>query len=160
MNSYYKIVTAKCRNCGKEFTAKSRRKKYCSSSCTTRAYQKRFPYRVQETADARVYKLPKGMYMVMLGRQGCRCAICGDLPGKKRLAIDHNHITDKVRGLLCTRCNTAIAMFKDRIDLLKNAINYLETHGHIEYHSDVSSRFNPLEEEMARLRQGDERMNT
>ncbi len=53
---------------------------------------------------------------------------CGVNANGKRLAIDHNHSTGKVRGLLCSLCNTAIGKFKDSPSLLMKAIKYLEKH--------------------------------
>ena len=38
---------------------------------------------------------------------------------------DHNHRTGEWRGLLCSRCNTAIGMFRDNVHLMQSAINYL-----------------------------------
>jgi hypothetical protein len=40
------------------------------------------------------------------------CAICGRPPGAKRLDVDHNHETGKIRGLLCGSCNRAPACFR------------------------------------------------
>lgn len=51
------------------------------------------------------------------------CEICG---GKRNLHIDHDHETENVRGCLCINCNTALGGFRDNVELLKNAINYLE----------------------------------
>lgn len=59
------------------------------------------------------------------------CAICGKpesaiLFGKpKRLAIDHDHDSGQVRGLLCSRCNTAIGLMNDDVDILEKAQDYL-----------------------------------
>lgn len=44
------------------------------------------------------------------------------------MEIDHNHATGKVRSLLCSRCNGALGQFCDDVDLLKEAIKYLEKH--------------------------------
>jgi len=41
------------------------------------------------------------------------------------LAIDHNHLTNKVRGLLCNKCNQGIGFFNDNVHLLSEAIKYL-----------------------------------
>ena len=64
------------------------------------------------------------------------CAICHTALKKpwsdaqKKLphvvAIDHNHITNTVRGLLCRQCNLGLGNFKDDLWRLKNAITYLE----------------------------------
>lgn len=73
-------------------------------------------------------------YNKMLDKQGMVCAICnrGEVARKPRtkvimnLAVDHCHETDKIRGLLCSRCNTALGGFKDDVSLLYNAVKYLE----------------------------------
>ena len=41
------------------------------------------------------------------------------------VAIDHNHVTGEIRGLLCNACNKGIGFLNDDIRLLKNAIKYL-----------------------------------
>jgi hypothetical protein len=61
----------------------------------------------------------------MLYKQGGKCGICGSVSNGKRLAIDHDHETGRVRGLLCQQCNTALGLFKDQVELLKKAIDYL-----------------------------------
>ena len=51
-------------------------------------------------------------YHAMFALQNGVCAIC-KTPSSKRLAIDHDHKTQKVRGLLCIPCNLAIGNLKD-----------------------------------------------
>jgi hypothetical protein len=49
--------------------------------------------------------------------------------GKRKASKDnlnHCHKTKKIRGLLCTACNTALGLFKDDLKRLSNAINYLK----------------------------------
>lgn len=60
--------------------------------------------------------------------QGGRCAICRQRPGKKRLAVDHDHKSGAVRGLLCSRCNHELlgAGFDSAIKLLAGW-HYLDT---------------------------------
>lgn len=67
-------------------------------------------------------------YNALLAQQGGRCAICGDLPAGRRLAIDHEHAQPTVRGLLCGRCNMALGSFQDNPALLRAAAIYLERH--------------------------------
>lgn len=54
---------------------------------------------------AKTYGLDAAGYDALLARQGGRCAICRARPKSKRLAVDHDHVTGAVRGLLCSRCN-------------------------------------------------------
>lgn len=72
-------------------------------------------------------------YEAMLFQQGGKCAACKSdqvelLAGKpKRLAVGHCHATGAVRGLLCTRCNVAIAMVGDDAAKLQSLIDYLNS---------------------------------
>ena len=52
------------------------------------------------------------------------CNICGTELQKK--CIDHCHTTKKIRGVLCNNCNTALGLFKDNPEIIRNAIQYLE----------------------------------
>lgn len=63
----------------------------------------------------------------MYDSQDGLCKICLGPPiGKTRLSIDHDHVTGKVRGLLCDRCNVGLAQFKEDVKLLLRAADYLE----------------------------------
>ena len=66
----------------------------------------------------------------LLGDQGGRCPICGKmlniLEGRKLFQIDHDHKTNKIRGILCSQCNTGLARFNDDPQTLHKAILYLE----------------------------------
>lgn len=58
------------------------------------------------------------------------CPICHKrtIPGlTSKVVLDHNHKTGLGRGWICDSCNTGIGRFKDEIELLKSAINFLET---------------------------------
>lgn len=65
-------------------------------------------------------------YDALLAQQGGTCAICLGRPGGKRLAIDHNHETDVIRGLLCANCNQGLGHFMDNPTFLNRAKQYLE----------------------------------
>jgi hypothetical protein len=78
------------------------------------------------------YGLTPAEYDAMLAAQGGLCAICRQPEeqrgpdGKVRpLAIDHNHATDEIRGLLCSRCNTGLGWFRDDPAMLVAALAYL-----------------------------------
>lgn len=61
-------------------------------------------------------------------KQHGRCAICGcklNSSRYTRFAGDHDHKTGKLRGLLCTNCNTALGLFKASIERLDSAKRYL-----------------------------------
>lgn len=57
-----------------------------------------------------------------------KCAICNKCLKNNgvRQHIDHDHKTNKIRGLLCSNCNLGLGHFKDKIKFLKRAIKYLE----------------------------------
>lgn len=69
-----------------------------------------------------------------------RCEICGDA---ERLCVDHHHGSGAVRGTLCTRCNTAIGMFRDCAAVVLAAATYLATHGDVD-HRIRGPGFHPL----------------
>ena len=61
----------------------------------------------------------------MLALQNGRCGVCSRKPGKARLAVDHDHETGFVRGLLCHRCNKAIGYLSDSHVVAAKAVFYL-----------------------------------
>ena len=83
-----------------------------------------------------VYGISLEAYRVLFESQSGLCAICGraEVPfiiknnDMGKLRIDYNHVTGKVRGLLCFKCNTALGMAEDNIDILKKMIDYIEKH--------------------------------
>lgn len=67
-------------------------------------------------------------------KQNGRCAICGcklNSSRYTRFAGDHDHRNGKLRGLLCTNCNTALGLFKDSIERLEMAKRYLIEHSSV-----------------------------
>lgn len=76
----------------------------------------------------RRYKLTEEDTLKLLENQGFKCAICEeklDMIGRKT-HIDHDHITGKIRGVLCSKCNLGLGYFKDSIEFLKSAVVYLQ----------------------------------
>jgi hypothetical protein len=62
-------------------------------------------------------------------RQGGVCAICSS---EKRLVLDHDHRTGRVRGLLCSHCNTMLGFGRDNPDIMRSAIRYLDCGADVE----------------------------
>lgn len=77
------------------------------------------------------FNLSEEEYTKLLERQNGVCAICGQPENStfkgsiKRLAVDHDHETGRVRGLLCRRCNLGVGYFNDDKELLFKVIDYL-----------------------------------
>jgi len=78
-------------------------------------------------ANLKTFGLTIKDYEAMAQAQNRQCAICGivQCASGKRLAIDHCHLTGRIRGLLCLRCNQAIGKFKDNYFLLQQAADYV-----------------------------------
>jgi hypothetical protein len=77
------------------------------------------------------YGISLGEYNSLLDKQGGGCAICGKPQGVKRLHIDHDHVSKKVRGLLCHQCNLMLGTARDSADILQVAIAYIEENGDV-----------------------------
>src|SRR5271166_3831988 len=79
----------------------------------------------------RKYKIRSIDYERMLAEQGGKCAVCETCdfvgPGR-RLHVDHNHATGKVRGLVCVRCNVLIGMAQEQHERFLAALQYLKKH--------------------------------
>ena len=65
-------------------------------------------------------------YEKLFNEQKGVCAICSDSPGAKALAVDHDHVTGKIRGLLCHSCNLNLMKKKHTVEILAKAIAYLK----------------------------------
>jgi hypothetical protein len=71
------------------------------------------------------YGMSEEDYMEMFSSQDGRCLICNGTQPNKRLAVDHNHLTGDVRGLLCSKCNSLIGLAGENPSVLVNASIYL-----------------------------------
>ena len=105
-------VAAKCKECCIKLE-KERRK-------TNGAYRK-------NNHLQRNYKISLEEYNQLLLQQDNKCAICKqeNTWGERNLPVDHDHKTNKVRGILCHNCNSMLGYARDNIEFLKEAINYL-----------------------------------
>lgn len=79
------------------------------------------------------YGITDKHYQWLLDCQGGVCAICKSSEGggrhKNLFYVDHDHVTGKVRGLLCINCNLGLGKFADSPDRLKAALSYVERAG-------------------------------
>lgn len=75
----------------------------------------------------RMHGITLEQYSAKLSSQGA-CAICGTTSPKGGWHLDHNHETGKLRGFLCNPCNRGIGYLQDNVEILMNAINYLNAH--------------------------------
>lgn len=89
----------------------------------------------KEHVDARIrnwrllklYGISAADYDALLQRQNGLCAGCGTKPTKKRrLAVDHDHKTKKIRGLLCFNCNVTLGYVRESQTILLALANYLK----------------------------------
>ncbi len=107
---------------------------YCSKCklIRTAIAVKRYPerYRVYQRTSflRRHYGIEPVEYGLLLAAQHYKCAICksSNWGGRGNPHVDHNHMTGKVRGLLCHRCNTGLGLFCDNSTVLRHAIIYLK----------------------------------
>lgn len=91
-----------------------------------RLWRARNPDRNYAARILRQHRMSFGEYTAMLNTQDGVCKICGDLPPKgKRLQLDHVHGTSTIRGLLCHRCNMAIGLLRDNVQVVLSAAQYL-----------------------------------
>jgi hypothetical protein len=74
------------------------------------------------------YGITNQDYEQMLENQGFCCAGCGLHQNilEKKLHVDHDHVTGRVRGLLCGNCNRALGLVKDNLETLVRLQEYLE----------------------------------
>ena len=125
----------KCQNCGEEFSEldikiRAGKGKFCCVECyneyrknnkrdekeANRLYQKKCKYGLSEEEYYKLFK-----------QQNNKCAICNkEFSDELKAFVDHDHITNQVRGLLCTHCNTLLGMSKDSVEILSKAIKYLQ----------------------------------
>ncbi len=113
-----------CKECGKEFEPISPSHLYCTDECVQLGYDR--------ARMMKVYGITLEEYFEMVDSHAGLCAICGRVGfqmGKNQkllLVIDHCHESGKVRGLLCHNCNRGLGLFKDNVESLTKAIEYLQ----------------------------------
>ena len=91
-----------------------------------REYRKEHPELRAAGARKTRYGISQEEYSNMLIKQDFKCAICRTLPEENMsLSVDHNHDTNEVRGLLCSRCNFAVGWIEQYKDRLPELVAYV-----------------------------------
>lgn len=99
----------RCKTCGNKYCAKSRLNS---------------PDHYKSSWIKCMYGLEDWMELVK--QQNFKCAICNkELDLAKNTHVDHDHNTNKVRGILCHSCNMALGFFKDDVSNIRQALIYL-----------------------------------
>jgi hypothetical protein len=124
---------SRCRLCKQNID-----RKYAATNSAKLLYNRKHSHLKQ------TYNLTNENYEAMLLIQNSLCAICKQPEthkGRKskrfpehavlvkRLSVDHNHSSGKIRGLLCHNCNVLLGNANDSIKILQDAISYLKKHG-------------------------------
>ncbi|RKY09971.1 MAG: hypothetical protein DRP65_07190 [Planctomycetota bacterium] len=134
------MQTKICSVCGKEksvedFYLVSKKKPRPRSECKAchKAYRDKHAVRryaqVKDLSLKRNYGISLADYCNMFLEQDGRCAICGTKNQENTkcpLMVDHDHKTQQVRKLLCTKCNIGLGHFQDDPRLLQKAAEYLQ----------------------------------
>ena len=130
--------TKKCTGCKRtqpidqhDLKYKTGKARHSKCIACRREYQRLYMKSRKGHAYLHQYGITEADYRSMLTDQNHRCAVCNKTEQVKqrgvtrRLAVDHCHKTQKVRGLLCMHCNMLLGMVKDRSDTLMSAVMYL-----------------------------------
>jgi hypothetical protein len=120
---------------------KARRRAYRQSpggSCRIKQYHAEYSSRpgvkdrklsiVRAWTLKRKYGMTEHEYNSMLSSQNSVCAICFKSdPYNKRLSIDHDHVSGRTRGLLCTDCNRALGILRDDAERVESMMKYIRS---------------------------------
>lgn len=117
----------------RKFLAKSRADQTASSAAYYKKNKVAILARQKRNGKLRhvrhVYGLTAEQYQSMLDKQRGLCAVCRNPPRNKYgLCVDHCHRTNKIRGLLCAGCNTALAVLERDKRWTQSAMKYLTRH--------------------------------
>ena len=135
----------RCTKCGKNrlvkyFYVDKHLSGHLKSQCSLCAQNYSRKWKVSQGAKAfwkqwnkarrfKMHNITEEQYVELLRKQHGKCAICRrKLSTKRQPHIDHNHLTKKIRGILCSNCNTFLGLAKDQICTLRRAIKYLIKH--------------------------------
>ena len=120
-------VGTPCKSCGET------KRYFANGNCVSCCHRQNTVWRtghptawntIQRRSALSRYNFTIDEYAAMYDEQEGKCAICGC--EADRLDVDHSHLTDRIRGLLCGPCNRAIGIMADDPSRLRKAADYLE----------------------------------
>ena len=117
----YRYPSQVCELCDSRYAPTNGKQRFCHACIRSG--------QVRICIVARSYGITYADYENMLDVQQKLCAICKtDLSvlSRNQVHIDHSHATGAVRGILCSRCNQALGLFKDNPLVMRNAADYVE----------------------------------
>lgn len=146
-HSSSKDVERVCNKCGVikpntiEFFPRSRKNLlHVCKKCSYEHYQKPWkkahpgndPQKMRSRSLKRKFDITQDQYNRLFESQNHCCVICKTMYDKQKhkrmFPVDHNHKTNRIRGILCMPCNALLGHAKDTIEILENAIHYLKSH--------------------------------
>lgn len=114
--------TVYCKNCKKDYMRAWRSRE--TTNWKERAKKGHLKQRFGLTIES---------FNILLESQNFKCAICScelDIENNSRdVCIDHSHITSRIRGILCRKCNSGLGAFKDSLSVIEKAMQYIRTKG-------------------------------
>lgn len=102
-----------------EFHRKNRNKDFLQNYCKDcgRKAQRKNTFK-------KVYQIDMAEYDRRVGTQFGKCLLCQKL-SSRRLCVDHDHKTGRVRGLLCRGCNTCLGWVENNSGMINRIVMYI-----------------------------------
>lgn len=120
------MIDKKCIKCGVGL-AQTKKRPYCKP-CRNKMEREKYDSEKDRNRHLKYwYGITAQDYEKMYQSQKGKCAICGE--DSKKLVVDHDHASNKVRSLLCFRCNIALGQLESGKDFVEKAMEYLNYHG-------------------------------
>lgn len=133
MTEFYKRLDKenRCKPC----VSKMRKQGYATGRdeilSQVQKYRKENPEKIRDTKLKQAYGVGVDYYEAKLKEQGGACGSCKkDVKtiwrGKEvRMALDHDHTTNSPRGILCIKCNRALGLLEENIDIILSLVEYI-----------------------------------
>lgn len=121
----------KARELGRKHYAANRDKRNEQTKRSRKKHKEKWDAYMREYSLKKKFGITQAQFDRMLAEQNGTCALCDSTSSGKqngrarRLAVDHNHTTRQLRGLLCTQCNAAIERLETVQDWHEKALRYL-----------------------------------